>query len=128
MINTSRNRDLLSDGNEEDDDDGKQDESEDEDYNDNDKEEHEDDKVDSNDEDEREDDNIDDEVVNQLDIADGLKDMLVRRGFKLESLLSMRPGDLAETLGIDEYVAKIIMDSATAIVTIKKLKPKLCII
>ena len=74
------------------------------------------------------DDNIDDEVVNQLDIADGLKDMLVRRGFKLESVLSMRPGDLAETLGIDEYVAKIIMDSATAIVTIKKLKPKLCII
>lgn len=55
--------------------------------------------------------------------------MLVRRGFKLEPLLSMRPGDLAETLGIDEYVAKIIMDCATAIVTIKKkLKPKLCII
>lgn len=70
-------------------------------------------------------DNNNDEVINHLDIADGLKNMLVSHGFKLESLLSMRPGDLAETLGIDEYVAKIITDSATAIVAIKKkLKPE----
>jgi hypothetical protein len=45
-------------------------------------------------------------------MAEGLKDILVRYGFNLESLLIMRPHDLAEILGIDEYVAKIIISAA----------------
>jgi hypothetical protein len=53
-----------------------------------------------------------DNVINHLDIAEGLKDILVRYGFNLESLLIMRPHDLAEILGIDEYVAKIIISAA----------------
>ena len=61
-------------------------------------------------------DNNNDNVINHLDIADGLKNTLVSHRFKLESLLIIRPGDLAQTLGIDEYVAKIITDSAAAIV------------
>jgi hypothetical protein len=33
-------------------------------------------------------------VINNLDIAQGLKDMLVSHGFNLKSLLIMRPHDL----------------------------------
>ena len=37
--------------------------------------------------------------------------MLVSHGFNLESLFIMRAHDLAEILGIDEYVAKIIISA-----------------
>src|ERR671931_2922681 len=57
-------------------------------------------------------DNDDPNIINQLDIAEGLKEILLIHGFNLESLLIMRPHDLAEMLGIDEYVAKIIIDAA----------------
>jgi CheY-like chemotaxis protein len=52
-----------------------------------------------------------DNVINHLDIAEGLKDALVRYGFKLDSLLIMQPDNLAEILGIDEYVAKLIISA-----------------
>ena len=51
-------------------------------------------------------------VINRLDIAEGLKDILLFHGFNLESLLIMLPNDLAEMLDIDEYVAKIIIGAA----------------
>ena len=51
-------------------------------------------------------------MINHLDIAEGLKDILLIHSFDLESLLIIRPHDLAEMLGIDEYVAKIIIDGA----------------
>jgi hypothetical protein len=51
-------------------------------------------------------------VINHLDIAEGLKDILLIHGFDLESLLTIRSHDLAEILGIDEYVAKIIIHAA----------------
>jgi len=53
-----------------------------------------------------------DNVINHLDIAEGLKDALVRYGFKLDSLLIMQPNNLAQILGIDEYVAKLIISAA----------------
>ena len=59
----------------------------------------------------REDDD-EDNIINRLDIAEGLKNMLVGYGFQLESLLVMRPYDLAKIYGIDEYVAKIIITAA----------------
>jgi CheY-like chemotaxis protein len=52
-----------------------------------------------------------DNIINHLDIAEGLKDALVRYGFKLDSLLIMQPNNLAEILGIDEYVAKLIISA-----------------
>src|ERR1051326_7958885 len=63
------------------------------------------------------DDGIDDEdnVINHLDIAEGLKDTLVRYGFKLDSLATMQPHNLAEILRIDEYVANLIISAAHAI-------------
>jgi hypothetical protein len=51
-------------------------------------------------------------MINHLDIAEGLKNMLISQGFNLESLLIMQPPDLAGMLGIDEYVAKIIISAA----------------
>ncbi|MFL6327376.1 MAG: hypothetical protein ACJ71I_07865 [Nitrososphaeraceae archaeon] len=57
----------------------------------------------------------DDNMINHLDIAEGLKNMLVSQGFNLESLLIILPHDLSEILGIDEYVAKIIIGAAHAI-------------
>ncbi|MFL6339882.1 MAG: response regulator [Nitrososphaeraceae archaeon] len=53
-----------------------------------------------------------DNIINHLDIAEGLKDALVRYGFKLDSLLIMQPNNLAEILGIDEYVAKLIISAS----------------
>jgi hypothetical protein len=52
--------------------------------------------------------------INQLDIADGLKELLINHGFTLELLqnISSSAADLAETLCIDKYVAKIIIDAA----------------
>jgi hypothetical protein len=46
--------------------------------------------------------------INSLEIADGLKELLIKYGFTLEELLTMPASDLAEFLGIDLYIAKII--------------------
>jgi hypothetical protein len=56
--------------------------------------------------------NNDNNIINKLDIAQGLKDMLVSHGFELDSLLIIHPHELAEILGIDEYVAKLIKSAA----------------
>ena len=50
-------------------------------------------------------------TINNLDIAEGLKDMLVSNSIKLDSLLIIQPHDLSKMLGIDEYVAKIILSA-----------------
>jgi hypothetical protein len=43
------------------------------------------------------------------EIADGLKELLIKYGFTLEELLTMPTSDLAEFLGIDLHIAKIIL-------------------
>lgn len=47
-----------------------------------------------------------------LEIADGLKDALIHAGFTIESILNLGPGEIASTIGIDIYVAKIIFMAA----------------
>jgi len=42
------------------------------------------------------------DLINQLDIADGLKELLLNSGFTLKSLLNASVSDLAKALGIDE--------------------------
>ena len=49
------------------------------------------------------------DAVDQLDIAEGLKELLLLYGIRLELLESMSSNDLAEILGIDEYIARIII-------------------
>ena len=51
-------------------------------------------------------------AINSLDIADGLKELLIKYGFTLRELLSIPASELAEFLGIDLYVAKIICGAA----------------
>jgi len=51
------------------------------------------------------------DLINKLDIADGLKGLLINSGFTLKSLLNTSTSDLALILGIDHYVAKIISDA-----------------
>ena len=50
--------------------------------------------------------------INSLDIADGLKELLIEYAFTLEELITISTSDLAEFLGIDLYVAEIICDTA----------------
>ena len=50
--------------------------------------------------------------INQLDIPAGLKDLIINHGFTLDLLQSIQPSDLAEDLGIDKDVAKLICNSA----------------
>ena len=47
--------------------------------------------------------------INRLKIADGLKQLLLGKDFTFKSLLDVSALDLAEILGIDEYIAKIII-------------------
>ncbi|HYV52700.1 MAG TPA: hypothetical protein VE971_05340 [Candidatus Eisenbacteria bacterium] len=51
------------------------------------------------------------DLINQLDIADGLKELLLSRSFTPKSLLNASVSDLAKILGIDEYVAKLVSDA-----------------
>jgi hypothetical protein len=51
-------------------------------------------------------------IINSLDIADGLKELLIKYGFTLELLSTMSYSELAEILGINVYVAKIICNTA----------------
>ena len=51
------------------------------------------------------------DLINQMDIADGLKELLIISGFTLKSLLNTSASDLARILGINEYVAKILTDA-----------------
>ena len=51
------------------------------------------------------------DLINQLDIADGLKELLLNSCFTVKSLLNASVSDLAKTLGIDEHVAKLVSDA-----------------
>lgn len=50
--------------------------------------------------------------IYQLDIADGLKELLYEKKYDLNSLLQSDAESMSSELGIEEYVAKIIIDSA----------------
>ena len=54
----------------------------------------------------------DDVTINSLDIADGLKEMLIKYGITFEELLTLSISELAEHLSIDLYIASIICDAA----------------
>lgn len=58
------------------------------------------------------------DLINRLDIADGLKELLIASGFTIKSLLNSSASDFAKILGIDEYVAKLIIDAVN-----KAIKP-----
>jgi hypothetical protein len=45
-----------------------------------------------------------------LEIADNLKDAIMHTEFTIESILYIRPEEIASTIGIDLYVEKIIFN------------------
>ena len=51
-------------------------------------------------------------TINELDIADGLKHILISHGVTAEALLNTSPMMVATMLGIDQYVANIIQKAA----------------
>ena len=51
--------------------------------------------------------------LQMLELAIGIKDVLIGAGFTtVESLLRMTPSEIAAILGIEFYVAKLIIDAA----------------
>ena len=48
--------------------------------------------------------------VKDLDIADGLKQLLIDAGFTIESVIRLGYRDLSEMLHIDPYVSKLIVE------------------
>ena len=51
-------------------------------------------------------------IISQLDIADGLKELLIHHDLSLDSILNTSSTDLARILNIDQQVAEIIVISA----------------
>lgn len=51
-------------------------------------------------------------AISSLDIADGLKELLLKYGFTTEVLSSIPSSELAEFLGIDKYIAQLISSAA----------------
>jgi hypothetical protein len=49
------------------------------------------------------------DFVNQLDIADGLKQLLISRDISLKDLLHISYSELGEYLDIDDFVARLII-------------------
>jgi len=50
--------------------------------------------------------------IYRLDIADGLKQLLYEKQCDLNFLLQSDPASIAHELGIEEYVAKLIIEAA----------------
>lgn len=50
--------------------------------------------------------------IYDLEVADGIKEMLIMRGFTRDKILNTSVSTLAETLQIDYYVALLIYNSA----------------
>ena len=51
---------------------------------------------------------MDREIIEQLDIPSGLKELVISHGFTIEQLAKMKSSDIAETLNIDEDVVRLI--------------------
>ena len=56
------------------------------------------------------------DMINQLDVADALKELLISNGFTLRLLPKASAPELAKILGIDEYIAKLVRDAAKKII------------
>ena len=55
--------------------------------------------------------------VYDLPVADGIKEMLIIRGYTRERILNTKVSSLAEDLQIDYYVALLIYNSAKKVTT-----------
>ena len=58
--------------------------------------------------------------IYHLDIADGLKEMLIAHGMTLEILSAMSSNELVEIYGFDQYVAGIILNSVKTLKSLSR--------
>ena len=56
------------------------------------------------------------EGVQELDIADGLKQLLTDADFTIDSIIDLGYQEVSETLHIDPYVGKLIVEAAQDII------------
>lgn len=54
--------------------------------------------------------------VQELDIADGLKQLLIDAGFTIESVTGLGYLEISEKLHIDPYIGKLIAEAAQNII------------
>ena len=59
--------------------------------------------------------------INSLEIAGGLKELLIKYGFTTEGLSILPSSELAEFLGIDKYIVQLISSAAVNYLTIAML-------
>lgn len=59
-------------------------------------------------------------IIDRVDIPSGLKELLVSHSFTITQLLSMKSGDIAEKLGIDQDAARLIVTAVR-----RKVQPQL---
>src|SRR5262245_12197885 len=52
-------------------------------------------------------------AINSLDIADGLKEPLIKHGFTVQELSDITSSELADLLNIDKYIAHLIIRAVT---------------
>lgn len=52
--------------------------------------------------------------ISELQIADGLKELLIEYGFTREKILRLQATQLAAILGVEDYIGKIIYNAAKA--------------
>ena len=62
--------------------------------------------------------------IQELDIAEGLKQLLKSADLTIESVLDLGYRDVSEMLNIDLYVGKLIVEVAKEYYTRKKLWPR----
>ena len=63
------------------------------------------------------------DLINQMEIADGLKELLISTGFTVKSLLNTSASDFAKILGIDEYVGKLVSDAVNKTIKTSRSVP-----
>jgi hypothetical protein len=65
--------------------------------------------------------------IHLLELADGIKDTLISSGFSsIKSILETTSSDLSSKIGVDQYIAQIILEEAKRFTTeITKVPPSL---
>jgi hypothetical protein len=63
------------------------------------------------------------DLINRMEIADGLKGLLISGGFTVKSLLNTSASDFSKILGIDEYVGKLLSDAVNKTIKMSTSTP-----
>jgi len=65
-----------------------------------------------------------DDWIQDLNIAEGLKQLLIDAGLAIESIIRLGSEEMSEILHIDPYVGKLIVDAAQNVMQERYIKVK----